>query len=85
MVWHRLLPWLAPIPTPRLGDLLIRTMTVSSAERMQQVTATVDVLIEPDVASFGMLQFGAIEALIEKGFAAAQQPLEEWAGRSKTR
>lgn len=85
VVWHRLLPWLAPIPTPRLGDLLIRTMTVSSAERMQQVTATVDVLIEPDVASFGMLQFGAIEALIEKGFAAAQQPLEEWAGRSKTR
>lgn len=76
VVWHRLLPWLSPIPTPRLGDLLIRTMTVSSAERMQQVIDTVDVLIEPDVASFGMLQFGAIDALIERGFLAARKPLE---------
>jgi len=36
-VWHRVVPGLSAIRTPRLGDLLVRTMTVSSAERMAQV------------------------------------------------
>lgn len=77
-VWHRLMPGLSPIRSPRLGDLLVRTMTVSSAERMAQVTRDVDVLIEPDLANFGMLQFQAIDALIERGYAAGIEALKAW-------
>ena len=77
-VWHRVVPGLSAIRTPRLGDLLVRTMTVSSAERMAEVMRGVDVLIEPDVANFGMLQFKAIDALIERGFAAGTLALQGW-------
>jgi NTE family protein/lysophospholipid hydrolase len=77
-VWHRVMPGLAPIRAPRLGDLLVRTMTVSGAERMSQVARDVDVLIEPDVARFGMMQFHAIDSMIERGFAAGKDALERW-------
>lgn len=75
---QRLLSRREPIRTPRIGDLMIRTMTVSDAERMQRVVASLDVLIEPDVADFGMLQFGAIDALIERGHAATTARLGDW-------
>jgi predicted acylesterase/phospholipase RssA len=73
---HRLLPWREPLQTPQIGDLLVRTMTVSSAEHMQRVAASIDVLIEPDVDRYGMLQFGAIAALVERGYEAARQRLQ---------
>lgn len=75
VLWHRLLPWRAPLATPKMGDLLVRTMTVSSAEHMQRVTSSIDVLIEPDVDRYGMLGFAAIDALVERGFDAAQRRL----------
>ncbi len=78
VLWHGLLPWLRPIRSPRLGDLLIRTMTVSGADHMQQSLAAIDVLVEPDVAGFGMLQFKAIDALVERGHEAAAKALADW-------
>ncbi len=78
VLWHGLVPWLDAIRSPRLGDLLIRTMTVSGADHMQQSLACTDVLIEPDVAGFGMLQFKAIDALVERGHEAAARALADW-------
>jgi len=78
---HRLLPWRMPLSTPKIGDLLMRTMTVGSTEHMQRVASSIDVLIEPDVDHYGMLQFGAIGALVGCGLAAARQRLQAWAAR----
>lgn len=78
ILWHGLIPWLRPIRSPRLGDLLIRTMTVSGADHMQHSLASVDVLIEPDVAAYGMLQFKALDALVERGHEAAVRALADW-------
>ncbi len=78
---HGLLPWRAPLPTPKIGDLLVRTMTVGSAEHMQRVSSSIDVMIEPEVDHYGMLQFGAIGALVQCGLAAARQRLQAWAAR----
>jgi hypothetical protein len=36
--------------------------------------------MQPDVANFGMLQFKAIDALIERGFAAGMAALQAWRG-----
>jgi hypothetical protein len=49
---HRLLPWRRPLQTPRIGDLLVRTMTVGSAEHMQRVASCIDVLIEPEIGRY---------------------------------
>ena len=54
---------------------------MSSAVRMAQVTREADLLIEPDVASFGMLQFHKIDALIENGYRAGMAALQEWRER----
>ena len=37
LVWRRLLPWSQRIQTPRLGDILIRTMTVGGADHMETI------------------------------------------------
>ncbi|ODV09967.1 MAG: hypothetical protein ABT20_09270 [Rubrivivax sp. SCN 70-15] len=79
VLWHRFVPWLAPIQTPRLADLLIRTMTVGGEDHMQRVASHVDVLIEPEVDRYGMLQFSALEALVECGSLAARRSLAAWA------
>lgn len=78
LVWRRLLPWSQRIQTPRLGDILIRTMTVGGADHMETVLQDVDVLIEPDVRSFGMLQFHAMPQLIERGYLKAQGCLQPY-------
>jgi predicted acylesterase/phospholipase RssA/CRP-like cAMP-binding protein len=78
VLWHRLLPWFAPLRTPKLGDLLIRTMTVGGEDHMQRVARQADVLIEPEVDRYGMLQFSALEALVECGSLAARRCLAEW-------
>lgn len=77
-VWHRLVPGLRPLRSPRLGDLLLRTLTVSSASRMAQVTREADLLIEPDVGNVGMLQFQKIDELIEGGYRAGLVALRDW-------
>ncbi len=81
VLWHRVVPGLPRLVTPRLGDILVRTMTVGSAERMVEATRSVDVLIEPQVAKIGMLQFKAIDSLIELGYAAGIAALRKWQAR----
>lgn len=82
VLWHRVIPGLPRLVTPRLGDILVRTMTVGSAERMVDATRSVDVLVEPDVAKIGMLQFKAIDSLIELGYAAGMKALRAWEARA---
>ncbi|TWO73410.1 cyclic nucleotide-binding domain-containing protein [Caenimonas sedimenti] len=80
-VLRRLVPGMKPLRSPRLADLILRTLTVSSASRMAQVTREADLLIEPDVASFGMLQFHKIDELIERGYRAGLAALRGWSER----
>jgi predicted acylesterase/phospholipase RssA/CRP-like cAMP-binding protein len=75
---HRLLPWRRPLQTPSLGSLLMRTMTVGGEHHLQHVARHIDVLIEPDVDRYGMMQFEALPALIEAGASAARQVLAAW-------
>ncbi len=83
VLWHRVIPGLPRLVTPRLGDILVRTMTVGSAERMADATRSVDVLIEPEVSKIGMLQFKAIDSLIELGYAAGIAALRAWQARAR--
>ena len=78
VLWHGVLPWLSPIQTPKIGDLLIRTMTVGGEDHMQRVASHIDVLIEPQVDRYRMLQFSAMEALVESGSLAARKCLSAW-------
>ena len=78
LVWHRLVPRRKRSTAPRLGDLLLRTMTVGSTERMAEAMRSVDVLIEPDIANIGMMQFKAIDSLVDKGYVAGMDALRRW-------
>lgn len=57
---------------------MIAAPSTCRAHAHRFVTRDVDVLIEPDLASFGMLQFQAIDALIERGYAAGVDALKAW-------
>ncbi|MEO7009288.1 MAG: patatin-like phospholipase family protein, partial [Caldimonas sp.] len=83
LLWDELLPWRGRRAVPRIGGLLMRTMTMGSAEHMRSVEAQVDVTIEPDVARYGMLKFRAIDALVEAGHAAALPRLQAWMQANK--
>ncbi len=52
---------------PGLADILIRTMVLSSAQRLDTIRQQVDLLLEIPVDPYGMLQFDAIDELIALG------------------
>ena len=39
-----------------------------------------DLIIQPDVSSFGILEFAAYEPIIEIGYQAAREELSAWSG-----
>lgn len=84
----QLLPWRtgrdARRPTPRIASLLLRALTLGSAEQMRRAAAHIDVLIEPEVTRWGMLQLRAMDPMVEAGYRAARERLLAWQTASAT-
>lgn len=76
--WSRVLPWRKPVKIPTILDILMRTTMLGSASRLRMVREQVDLLLEPPIHSFGMLEFESIDALIEVGYVHAKEALETW-------
>lgn len=74
--WHGVLPFRKRIEVPRLGDILMRTIMLSSADRFEAVRKNVDLLLAPPIDNFGMLQFDAADDIIAAGYDYARPLLE---------
>jgi predicted acylesterase/phospholipase RssA len=70
---------------PGLGDILVRTMVLSSQQKLEEVTATADLLLKVPVEPYGMLQFEAIDELIKLGYDFTLEQLAQGAGKELPR
>ncbi len=57
---------------PSLVGTMLRTMEVNSLYHRKGAREMADILIEPDVAEFGIMAFDQYEALIERGYEASR-------------
>ena len=78
LLWSRINPFSEPIRAPSLAATLVRSLEVSSANQIKISESLADVLIQPDVSHFGMLDFAAFEAISEAGYQAARKQLSHW-------
>lgn len=75
-------PRAEPIAAPSLASILVRSMMVNNQRQVQQSQQLCDLLIEPAVERFGLLQFTEYAAIAELGYAAAQPALAAWKART---
>jgi len=65
---------------PRLGETVVRTVTVGSIDTAQAARRHADLVIQPEVDGIGLLDWGRLEQVRELGRRAAREALEEWEG-----
>jgi NTE family protein len=62
---------------PSMLTTLITTTTLNSHQKMRLMADDVDLMFNPDVSRFGMLEWRSYDALVEAGYRHAQQVLAE--------
>lgn len=62
---------------PRLAETIVRTVTVGSADTAEAARRHADLVIQPDVAGVGLLDWRQLDGVAEAGRAAARAALEE--------
>ena len=75
---NRLDPRAEQLAIPSLASILLRSAMVNNRQLVTKVKQACDLLLEPDVQDVGLLDFGAYERLIQRGYALAAQELQQW-------
>ena len=65
---------------PRVGETLLRTLTIGSADTVQAAARHADLLIAPRVEGVGMLDWKSLDRVREIGRAAAREALAAYGG-----
>lgn len=73
VLWSRLWPWTKRIAVPRVAETLLRSADVKDLVRQEEARALCDVLVEPDVAAWSLLDFKHHAAIAQVGHDAALQ------------
>ena len=71
VLWSRLRG--RPMAVPRVAETLLRSADVKDIARLEEARALCDVLIEPDVARWSLLDFREYAAIAEVGYLAARE------------
>jgi len=77
LLWSRLSPFGKPISFPNMTDVLLRTVTVSSLPAHGRTLAEADLVLNPPVDGFGMMQFSATREIAADAYAYAMERLRE--------
>jgi NTE family protein len=62
---------------PRLGETLLRTLVLASADIDKEARRFADLVIEPRSPGMGLFEFHQIDQAIEAGRRAAREALQE--------
>lgn len=80
MFMQRLVPVRESIRFPSILDVLMRTTVLGSVNQRNQLVKDVDLYLRPPVQAYKLLDFSALDALIEIGYRYTQKRLREWTG-----
>jgi NTE family protein/lysophospholipid hydrolase len=67
-----------PLRYPGLGDVLLRGAMLASIGRENAVARSADLLFVPPVAQYGLMEFSALDRLVETGYRYAVERITEW-------
>lgn len=73
----QMLPFTSRIEAPNIAALLMRTTEVSSTQKTNEAKRDADLCLRPPIDKYGVLEFRAIDQIVEVGYRYAQQTLEE--------
>ncbi len=74
----RALPFREPVNAPYIIDVLMGSTLLSSVGHTRRVMSEADLCIEPPVDRYGLLQFEALEELVDVGYQHARGEIERW-------
>jgi len=78
VLWSRILPFRRPLDAPTLGQVVVGSMLLGSAAQTSRVLADADFRLEPSLERFSLLQFEALDELIEMGYRYTQEQIGLW-------
>jgi predicted acylesterase/phospholipase RssA len=77
ILWSRLNPFKQKIAIPGILDIMMRTIMVGSANKENQAKKAADYDFHPPVGRFGLLEFEAIDEIIDTGYRYAKERISE--------
>ena len=73
----RINPFQKPVKAPNILQIMARVSTISSIQRQNDVRREADHYLRPPVQRFGMLEFEAIDAIVQAGYRYAKEKVKE--------
>jgi predicted acylesterase/phospholipase RssA/CRP-like cAMP-binding protein len=72
-----------PLRYPGIISVVLRSSMIAAVGRENRESVDADLLFAPPLERYGLMQFDALPAIVEVGYACAKQQLDEWrlAGR----
>jgi predicted acylesterase/phospholipase RssA/CRP-like cAMP-binding protein len=78
LLWNRINPLSERIQVPSLGASLMRTLELNSVYKVKSEQTLADLVIQPDVKGFSLLDYPAYQAISEVGYQEARKQLSRW-------
>lgn len=78
IVWSGLWPFGPRRRIPAIPQILFRTTMLGSIQRINSVKAITDFYLRPPVEEFGMLEFDAIDRIVDAGYRHARDQMAGW-------
>jgi predicted acylesterase/phospholipase RssA len=75
---NRLNPFAQTVRLPSIVDVITRAGQLGGLARRESTAQLADVCVQPDVARFGMVEYGRGREIAEAGYQAARAALEAW-------
>jgi NTE family protein len=84
----RLLPGRSRAASPGLGAILVKSLMMSSMQRAREVSAAADLVLKPEPAGIGLVEWTALDRGIALGYRCAKEELErrrvtQWVDRDE--
>jgi predicted acylesterase/phospholipase RssA len=84
VLWSRIWPFGTRSKIPAIPQILFRTTMLGSIHRINTVKAITDFYLRPPVEEFGMLEFDAIDRIVDAGYRYARDLMGSWKGLPHT-
>ena len=75
---NRLNPFARPLGYPTLFNVMWRTVLLSSIRAVEDVRRDADFYVHPDVDSFRLFEWPAIDRIVDEGYRAAATAITGW-------
>ena len=78
VLWRRINPLTKPMQVPSIGEIMMQIAVLSNRQTSGATRDLADFYMGLSVRGHGMLEFDALEAIVAKGYKAAQEQIALW-------